>query len=192
MRSAKVCFFLVIIISLFSFCYERSNKHKVFIAAAADTFPIPPVNETFLFYVQRTPNTNTIVYELNLGPDGTIIKEDPVHIFWIRYKEDGSKEELSYLQRKYAYGLRCVLVDPEKLFYKLNFVSYSKRHLYLQKSGRDKKYHIYTYIAGKWSILHKIFVNIEGGTFWLPNIQKIEMSGRENTTGKMITEIFKP
>lgn len=191
MKSAKSFFIIFIIISLFSFRNNGNNGFKN-PGLSSDTFPVPPKDDNFLFYVQRTPNTNTIVYELNLNSNGSLNVDEPVHIFWIRYKEDGSREELSYLQRKYAYGLRCTLVDHEKMFYKLNFVSYSKRYLFLQKATGDKKYHIYTHIAGKWSILQRIFVSIEGGTFWLPNIKKVEMFGKETSTGKPIVEVFKP
>ena len=35
-------------------------------AAAQEGFPVPAGNAKQLFYLQRTSNTNTIVYELNL------------------------------------------------------------------------------------------------------------------------------
>ena len=68
-------------------------------------FPIPTGNSKQLFYLQRTPNKNTIVYELNYS-NGNIDKEDPIHGFWIRYQEKGQKEELSYIQKTFAYGLK--------------------------------------------------------------------------------------
>lgn len=159
---------------------------------AADTFPVPHPYDKLLFYVQRTPNTNTIVYELNVDEDGAINKEEPVHVYWIRYQHDGAHEELSYLQKKFAYGLNFTVQDAEKMHYKLNFVSYAKRHMYLQRSAHDKKYHVYMNISGKMSILNRVFVKIEGGTFWIPNIVHVEMYGRDIATGKSITEIFKP
>ena len=191
MKFLKSVVFGLSIFALFSFHGEHIFNNPIE-AFNADSFPIPPHSEKMLFYVQRTPNTNTLVYELNILPDGTLNVQEPVHIFWIRYKDKGEKEELSYLQRKYAYGLHSKIDNREKHSYKLNFVSYSKRHLYLQKSYNDKKYHIYTNIAGKWAILQRIFINIEGGTLWVPNIKKIEMHGKDQVTGKSVSEFFQP
>ena len=41
-------------------------------------FPIPTGNSRQLFYLQRTSNKNTLIYELNYK-NGNIDKEDPVH-----------------------------------------------------------------------------------------------------------------
>src|SRR4051812_538498 len=71
---------------------------------AQENFPVPPASASQLFYLQRTPNTNTIVYELNLK-NGVPDADNPVHAFWLRYQEKGQQEELSYIQRKFAYGI---------------------------------------------------------------------------------------
>src|SRR5258708_982652 len=49
-----------------------------------DTFPIPPTNANSLFYLQRTPNPNTVICELNMK-DGALDKDEPVKVMWIRY-----------------------------------------------------------------------------------------------------------
>ena len=41
-------------------------------------------------------------------------------------------------------------------------------------------------------MLNKVFIKIEGGSFWLPNINFVEMKGTDPVTGKEITERFKP
>src|SRR5665647_3290323 len=95
----------------------------VFNAAAQDnTFPVPVGNAKQLFFLQRTPNTNTIVCELNYK-DGIVDKEDPIHVFWIRYQEKGQIEDLNYIQRKFAYGVNSREIGVNK--YELHFVSVS-------------------------------------------------------------------
>ena len=59
-------------------------------------FPVPKGNARQLFFLQRTPNTNTIICELNFT-DGIVDKDDPVHVFWIRYQDKGQLEELNYV-----------------------------------------------------------------------------------------------
>lgn len=157
-------------------------------AKPAINFPVLPANINRLFYVQRDPNTNTIVYELN-EPNGMLDTEEPVHVYWIKYNEKGQHEELNYIQRKFAYGLNQKALGNDK--YDIRFVSYKKYPLTLMK-GTDGKYHIYATIAHKQAILNRIFVKIEGGSFWLPNVVYVEVKGTDPATGQEIVDRFKP
>jgi hypothetical protein len=152
-------------------------------------YPIPPVSNERLFYVQRTPNANTIVYDLNLNSDGKLNSGQPVKAYWLRYADKGQKEELNYIQRKFAYGLNAKALNNGS--YDIRFVSYKKFPLTLMKA-RDGKYHIFALIAQKQIILNRIFVKIEGGSFWLPNVVYVEIKGTDPETGKEIVDRFKP
>jgi hypothetical protein len=152
-------------------------------------FPTLSNNVSRLFYVQRDPNPNTIVYELNLGTDGRLNVEEPLHVYWIKYNEQGQREELNFIQRKFAYGLTQKALGNDK--YDIRFVSYKKFPLTLMKST-DGKYHIYATIAQKQAILNRIFVKIEGGSFWLPNVVYVELKGIDPATGQEIVDRFKP
>ncbi|RFZ85019.1 DUF4833 domain-containing protein [Mucilaginibacter terrenus] len=153
-------------------------------------FPTPPADLSRLFYVQRMPNINTLIYELNIDKETGKPNEDaPVHPYWIRYADKGQKEELNYVQRKFAYGLVQKKTGEDK--YDIRFVSYKKFPLTLMK-GADGKYHIFATVAQKLMALSYIFIKIEGGSFWLPNIVYVEMRGNDPVTGKEITERFKP
>ena len=152
------------------------------------TFP-DPVNVSKLFYIQRDPNANTLIYELNTNQAGELNTENPIHVYWIRYADKGQKDELNYIQRKFAYGLNTKLIKDGE--YDVRFVAYKKLPLTLLKSG-DGKYHIFATIAKKQAILNRIFVKIEGGSFWLPNIIYAELKGTDPATGKEVIERFKP
>jgi len=157
-----------------------------------DTFPVPPAKKNMIFYIQRTLNTNTIVYELNYNTDSTLNKKEPVRVYWIRYSEDGGKKDLSYLQRKYAYGVDVVCVDSLKALFKVNFVSYKKRDIFLAKTETGKIYKACMVINNKLSYIHKIFVRIDGGTFWVPHIKYVEIRGYDIGSGKPVTEKIIP
>src|SRR5258705_13711811 len=68
-------------------------------------FPTPTGNPNQLFFLQRSQNINTVIYELNFK-NGMVDTVEPVHVFWICYAEHGQQEELTELQRKRAYGLQ--------------------------------------------------------------------------------------
>lgn len=154
-----------------------------------DTFPVPKNISHMMFYVQRTPNTNTIVYELNYKEDGTLQSSDPIHVFWIRYPEGGKHKELNYIQRKFAYGLKTSLESPES--WKLRFVAYQKHPLFLHKAA-DGKFYVFTQINDKSAVLQRIYLKIDGGTFWKPNVLYIELKGYDTKTGLAVTERIKP
>ncbi|MBS1946218.1 MAG: DUF4833 domain-containing protein [Bacteroidetes bacterium] len=152
-----------------------------------DTFPIPSGIKDQLFYLQKTPNSNTIICALNFSTTGQINEDNPVHVFWIRYQEGGQKAELSFLQRTFAYGVKSRALGNGK--FEIHFVSYKKKPFYLIKSPIDNQYHAYTSIASKMAILKRIFVKINsGGTFWSPNIEYIELKGIDSISGKEVSE----
>lgn len=156
--------------------------------AQEKTFPVPAGNSKQLFYLQRTPNINTIVYELNYK-NGSIDPENPVEGFWLRYQEKGQREELNFVQKKFAYGLKTKKIAADQ--YELSFVSYKKYKLYL-KLGTDKKFYVYTSINQKSAILTSIFIKINaGGSFWSPNIEYVEISGIEPNSRLVVKERLK-
>ncbi|RWY49999.1 DUF4833 domain-containing protein [Mucilaginibacter gilvus] len=153
-------------------------------------FPVPSADANTMFYLQRTTNTATLMYELNPDKEtGKLDTDEPMHVYWIRYNEKGQKEELNYIQRKFAYGLSQKSLGNDK--YDIRFVSYKKFPLTLMKAA-DGKYHIFATVSQKLMALRSIFIKIEGGSFWLPNIVYVEMKGTDPATGKEITERFKP
>jgi hypothetical protein len=155
-----------------------------------DSFPVPKSNPLQLFYLQRTANTNTIVCELNLNAKGIPDPEKPINVFWILYTEGGVRKELNYIQRNFAYGMDAKAIDNG--VFKLNFVSYKKRLFYLKWYTPGKRYQVFATINNKEAILQRIFVKVEGGSFWVPNIVYVEFRGTDPITGKEVIERFKP
>lgn len=155
----------------------------------ADTFPVPKPYDKLLFYLQRTPNTNTVMYELNFDPKGQLNEDEPVHVYWIRYTEPGNpKKELNFIQRKYAYGLKVKKISD--LHWELRFVSTSKRVLHLQKA-EDGRYYVFATVNGVNTVLKRVYLKIDGGTFWSPNVVYIELKGTDAASGKPNVERIK-
>lgn len=149
-------------------------------------FPTPKNIDNMLFYIQRDPNTNTAIYVLNYQENGKINKSNPIKAYWIRYAEKGEKEDFNYIQRKFAYGIESKSLNNEE--FELQFVSYKKLPLTLKKIDSDQKYHVFVNVNQKKIQVEKIFVRIEGGSFWLPNVKYAEVTGIDASSNKMITE----
>ncbi|MVN75304.1 DUF4833 domain-containing protein [Hymenobacter sp. HMF4947] len=149
-------------------------------------FPVPTGIINQLFYLQRDPNINTVIYQLNVNNAGKLDEEEPVKVFWIRYAEQGERKDLNFIQRKFAYGLSAKKIAPDK--YELKFAAYDKVRFFLMKSTADNAFHVYTTIANKQIILSRVYLRIEGGTFWVPNVKYIEFKGLNTATREQVIE----
>jgi hypothetical protein len=153
-------------------------------SAAQQGFPVPARDALQLFYLQRTSNHNTIVYELSFK-NGKLDVRNPVHPFWIRYTEQSQRAELNFIQRTFAYGVKAKMQADSS--YVIKLVSYSHFSMTLKK-GADGKYRIYAPINQQLMVLDRIFVKITGGSMWSPDIEYFELSGWDPATGKPVSE----
>lgn len=155
-------------------------------------YPVPVKTDKLLFYIQRSHNKNTIVYDINLLTDGKLNTATPIRPYWIRYEEGGVTQDLSFIQRKYAYGLNYQPIDVSKESYKVFFVCYSKKYIYLVKSNIDLKFHAYISLNGRLLEINKVFIKTEGGTFWFPVVRYVEVSGIDVATNQYTSVRFTP
>lgn len=156
-----------------------------------DTFPVPVNIKNQLFYLQRTTNTNTVVYALNINAKGILDESTPIKVFWIRYPEGGMQKDLNFIQRAFAYG--TISKKNKDGSFTIQLVAYKKKEFILKKSPLDNTYKLYTLINNKESEIKRIFIKIDpGGTLFNPNIVYVEMKGKEAISNKPIMERFKP
>jgi hypothetical protein len=184
----SIILWLLIAPVLLSFSTKKSTENFAPLPDP-ESFPTPKGIPGLLFYIQRDPNTNTICYEINIDKNGQLESGNPVHAFWIRYPEGGMRKDLNYIQRKFAYGINVKAMGDER--YELKSVAYSKLPLVLKKDAK-KNYRVYTDINKKECVLSRVFIRIDGGTFWSPNVLFIELKGIETATGKTVTQRIKP
>jgi hypothetical protein len=160
--------------------------------SAQESFPTPPDGKNRLFYIQRTGNTNTIVYDANVSGDKTFKDSEPVNIYWLRYAEGAAAQGLTYLQRTFAYGVKCKKVSDTNE-YEFNLVCYSKKKLRLAFDSEGKPYALIE-VNGKKMKLSRIFVKIDKSTTFTltPKVEYVELWGKDPSTGAAVYEKFIP
>lgn len=156
------------------------------------SFPIPSGIDNMLFYIQRTVNANTIIYQLNVDENSKINKTEPIKIFWMKYASDGTRQDLNFIHRNYGYGIEAKLLDEEKQAFSFHFVSHTKRKFYLMKSPKDNKHHVFANVNGRLTIIDNIFIEIDGGTFWVPNVKYAKVKAKDFALQTDVIEIVKP
>lgn len=155
-------------------------------------YPVPPAKENSLFYIQRTKNTNAIVYETNYLPNGHINTNEPVKIYWIRYSSDSTTADLTSIQRTYAYGVNVNPLRADKNSFVIHLVAYKKRSIFLMPVNNGARYTALMNINGRMAELKRIFVSTSGGTFWFPKVDYIELTGKDPVTHQQVIERFVP
>jgi hypothetical protein len=175
----------------FTFIQFESYAKMPTIMDPQDTFPVPTNIKNQLFYLQRTTNTNTVVYALNINDKGVLDEGNPVKVFWIRYPEGGMQKELNFIQKAFAYGTTSKKNKDGS--FTIQLVAYKKKPFTLKKSPLDNTYKLYTLINNKESEIKRVFIKIDpGGTLFSPNIAYVEMKGKDAISSKPIMERFKP
>lgn len=175
---------LLLLLIGFSLQNSRAQKiEKAAIQVDRDKLPVPNEKEQ-LFYIQRDPDANTVVYSLNKKGD-KLDETRPVNVYWIRYEEDGEHKDLSFIQRKFAYGIHHRKINDNE--YEIYLTSFKRLLFRLAYCPEIKEYKAYTSINNEETIVNQIFVRINGGSLFKPNVDYIEIAGNERKTGKAVS-----
>lgn len=132
-----------------------------------------PVGKNLLFFLRRTPDANTVIYEINFKKDGTIDQQKPVVGSWIRYEEEQKYKPLTVIEQRFAYGIKCIPLGKNE--FEIRLAAYQKMPLYLLKSISDDTYKMYIKNGSENLLLKRIFVKVEKGSFWFPKVQYIDL-----------------
>lgn len=177
-----LCFILAV--NFISFSQKKAKSSSALI------FPIPPDSPIRLFYIQRSNNSNTVLYDANILKNNQLNPNNPVHSYWIRYAEGGKIEELSTIQRTLAYGLHTNKIKEVPNTFEGYFFAYRKRKFVVKLNAENKPIALFP-INGKLQILEHVWVQVEEAGL-SPKIPYIELFGKDIKTGADVYEKFKP
>lgn len=153
-----------------------------------ENLPVPAEKDQ-LFYLQRDPNANTVIYSVNLE-DGELDTNHPVKAHWIRYTEGSKRTNLSFIQRTMAYGIHHSKVNDNE--FDVRIQAYKDLPIHVRFNQQNKKYQAYTSIENKEIVLERIFVRIKGGSLFKPDVQYVEISGYDPASKSKINHRFQP
>ncbi len=163
-----------LIISILSILFAFSTSQD-------SEYPTPKT-KNLLFYIQRTHNKNTIVYDANFDKDGNLNPEKPVVAYWIRYEEQGQKMPLRSYEKWMAYGIKAKKLKNSPYDYRLYLSASSKVVLWLKQTAPFKA-EVITLIDGKISKLDRMFANLDESG-WIPKVNYGEFFGHDLKTGE--------
>ena len=157
------------------------------VTQAQTSYPVPQKTGNMLFYLQRSFNKNTIIFETVMLADKKLNSEKPVKMHWIRYEEDSRIAELSFIQRK-IFGLKCTSIDETKSSFLLINNKISKLKIIVKKSSAGN-YRAYLSINNQLTELERVFIKASNNPLGMPiSFEYIEVSGISTESGKTNTE----
>ena len=141
-----------------------------------------------LFKIERSKNANIVQYDAQVGPDGKLLKKEPVVAYWIRLAEQGQVQKLSWIQRTFAFGFKANL-DRNRETAELDMSADFGRPIIVIREG--DQYRATAPIDGSQSYLEKIFIQAHGKGISV-TIEYIELFGKDMETGEARYQKFVP
>ncbi len=175
--------FVLIPIALFTFFLVNAYT------ARADGKP-PMASSKQLFLLQLSRNSNTVMYDANMGANQKLNPEKPIDVYWIRHEEQGQRESLSRIQWKLAYGYTHTKTSADTYSVKIN--AFQDRAFNVEYNETLGKAVALATIGGKKSYLQKIFVQLDPNSFLIPKVQYVELFGIEIQGNKAVYERILP
>ena len=138
-----------------------------------------------LFYVQRSPNANTIVYAARLDANGAIQRDNPVEAFWRKFNIDGSKQPLNFIERMMAYGVRTAPVTSGAPI-TFTIAALPERKLTLSLDAGKRPQALMQIGTRTVKVAYVYLHVVEGGL--MPNVPELDIFGTDIASGKTVHE----
>lgn len=138
-----------------------------------------------LFFVQRSPNSNTVVYVARLDAHGDFDSSTPVEAFWRKFNIDGSKQPLNFIERMMAYGVKLHTHKPGQPI-TFSIAALPQRSITLSMDAQRRP--LATMQIGSHTVrLVYVYLEVaEGGL--MPQVPALDIFGIDLASGKGIHE----
>lgn len=187
-------FFAAVLAAVFAFASPAdaarltSVKIKEYNSTPAmrPSWPIP--NEpNQLFYLQRSQNSNTIVYTSLFDGNGNLNPKRPAQAYWRRYNTDGARKPLKKIEQRFAYGLNIKKRSTPGEF-TVSLKPLPEIKMLLRQTGPGKA-ELIADIGGKQVRAIYAFITIDESGL-IPKVTDLTLFGRDLATGKTIAETY--
>jgi len=148
-------------------------------------YPVP--NEpNMLFYVERSSNSNTVIYAANIDAHGRIDPDAPVNPYWRWYHVDGHKKPLILIERMLAYGVKSVRHDGPHGAVTFELAAVPERRIVLDLDGQGHPEALMK-IGDRWVKLIYVYLYVDDSGIW-PKVPALDIFSVDKITGKPLRE----
>jgi hypothetical protein len=154
---------------------------------SSDPRYLAPQDENLVFYLQRSININTVVYAVNRKTDGTVDTREPVLVYWRWYEQGGDRRELTFLQRRLAFGVQLTPSRDHPGDYVASLNAYPNIPVLIDHAA-DGTARALMSITGKPAQLICVYVEQRQQLGFIPQVVYIDFYGRTLDGGEKVVE----
>ena len=156
------------------------------IPAIRPDWPIPR-EPNQLFYLQRSSNSNTVVYTALFDEDGNLRPKRPAQVYWRRYNTTGERKALKAIEQRFAYGIN---VKPRKTpgEYTVTLKPLPELPMLLRQTEPGEA-ELIAEIGGRQVRAVYAFVTVDE-TGLIPKVTSLSVHGIDTATGTAISEVY--
>jgi hypothetical protein len=152
-------------------------------------YPVP--NEpNMLFYIERSANSNTVIYAANLDARGRINPDAPVNAYWRWYNVDGHKKPLILIERMLAYGITSVTHGGPHGVISFKVAAVPERVIVVDLDAEGHPEALMR-IGGRWTKLVYIYLQVDDSGL-LPKVPALDIFAIDKLTGRPLREHIIP
>jgi hypothetical protein len=149
-----------------------------------------PNEPNMLFYIQRSVNSNTVIYAAHVDSNGKIDTDAPVDAYWRWYNVDGHKKPLNFIERMMAYGVGSVAHTGPGSTITFKVAALPERSLAVDVDGHGRPEA--TMQIGSHAVkLAYVYLLVDDSGF-LPKVTALDIFGTDKLTGNAIREHIIP
>lgn len=139
---------------------------------------------TPLFIIARSKNRNIVRYCPKVQDNGLNLRS-PIDAHWLMLAEDGRREELTWTERKLAYGFELSDVTAERC--RMTLSACKRRSISVERAPHG--FRALIQIAGQRAVLDRLFVQATDGL--IPSVSHVDLFGK-SLSGAALTERILP
>ncbi len=141
--------------------------------------------QDILFVVKHSQGPNVVVYQANITVQKNLDDKKPINVFWLMNSKGKTTEDLTMIEWKLAFGFKLIpMVKGKK--YKILLNAIKDRYITIIQDEKGKTEGFIS-LNGHYTKLESVFIKFEH-SFYIPNVQYVELSGSDTVSGKLITE----
>ncbi len=148
-------------------------------------YPVPD-DPDMLFYIERSSNSNTVVYAAHLDSHGRFDKTTPLDVHWRWYNVDGHKKPLNFIERMMAYGVKSVADDGPGGAITCEVAALPERKIRLDLDNNERPEALMRF-GDRLAKLVYVYLQVDDHGL-MPNVTAMDLFGIDKRTGKPLQE----
>jgi hypothetical protein len=155
------------------------------IPAIRAQYPVPS-EPNMLFYIQRSVNSNTVIYAAKLDAHGRLDTRSPVDAYWRWYNVDGHKKPLNFIERMMAYGINSVEQSSPAGAFTFKIAALPERTLTLDRDSGGRPA-AFAKFGNRQAKLVYVYLQVDDKGL-MPSVTAMDLFGTDRQTGKPLHE----